>query len=109
MADYLLAQVSVLGSMLMVPETVGDVVTTLRPEDFTEETGRQIFRAIRDLYLSDGKIDPVTVLNKMGPPNAEYRKYMLAVMENTPTAANLEAWLSIVRSSPYSGRSRALA
>lgn len=97
MADYLLAQVSVLGSMLMVPETVGDVVTTLRPEDFTEETGRQIFRAIRDLYLSDEKIDPVTVLNKMGPPNAEYRKYMLAVMENTPTAANLEAWLSIVR------------
>ena len=39
MADYLLAQNSVLGSMLIDANTVGDVVTVLRPEEFTDPTG----------------------------------------------------------------------
>jgi len=97
MADYLLAQSSVLGSMLIDPGTVGDVVTALRPEDFTEETGREIFLAIRELYLSDGKIDPVTVLHELGTPTPERRKYLLALMDITPTAANLREWVGIVR------------
>lgn len=97
MADYLLAQSSVLGSMLIDPETVGDVVTTLRPEDFTEDIGRKVFLAIRALYLSDGKIDPVTVLDQMGPPDETRRKYLLDLMEVTPTAANIREWMEIVR------------
>lgn len=97
MADYLLAQVSVLGSMLIDPETVGDVVTELSPEDFTEDLGRSVFCSIRELYLFREKIDPVTVLNKMGPPNPERRKYLLALMDNTPTAAHLSEWVRIVR------------
>lgn len=97
MADYLLAQSSVLGSMLTDPETVGDVVTMLRPEDFTEETGREIFLAIRELYLSDGKIDPVTVLHQLGEPSERRRKYLLALMDVTPTASNLGEWMAIVR------------
>ena len=32
MADYLLAQSSVLGSMLISPQIVGDVMTNLQPE-----------------------------------------------------------------------------
>lgn len=97
MADYLLAQSSVLGSMLIDADTVGDVVTALRPEDFTEETGREVFKAIRELYLSDEKIDPVTVLHRMGAPDAERRRYLLELMDKTPTAANLREWIAIVR------------
>lgn len=97
MADYLLAQNSVLGSMLIDANTVGDVVTVLRPEDFTDPTGRDVFRAIRELYLSDEKIDPVTVLHKMGAPSPELRQYLLRVMDETPTTANLREWMAIVR------------
>ena len=66
--------------MLIDANTVGDVVTTLRPEDFTDPTGRDVFRAIRELYLSDEKIDPVTVLHKMGAPSPELRQYLLKVI-----------------------------
>lgn len=97
MADYILAQSSVLGSMLISPDTVGDVVTALKPDDFNEGTGREIFLAIRDLYLADEKIDPVTVLHRMGQPSPERRKYLLSLMDVTPTAANFREWISIVQ------------
>lgn len=97
MDDYLLAQSSVLGSMLIDPGTVGDVVTALRPEDFTEPTGQEVFLSIRALYLSDEKIDPVTVLHKMGTPTPERRKYLLDMMDITPTTVNLREWVEIVR------------
>lgn len=97
MADYILAQSSVLGSMLIDPDVVGDVVTALRPEDFSEETGREIFLAIRELYLFDERIDPVTVLHRMGAPDKSRRRYLLDLMDVTPTASNLGEWISIVR------------
>lgn len=96
MPDYSLAQCSVLGSMLIDPRTVGDVMTDLRPEDFSDGIGRDAFLAIRDLYLSDEKIDPVTVLHRMGQPTPEQRKFLLDVMDNTPTASNVAEWVQIV-------------
>lgn len=96
MQDYSLAQYSVLGSMIIDPHTVGDVMTALRPEDFSEGIGRDAFLAIRDLYLSDEKIDPVTVLHRMGQPTPERRKFLLDVMDITPTAANVAEWVQIV-------------
>lgn len=97
MADYLLAQRSVLGSMIFSPEIVGDVVTTLRPEDFSDKNARKTFLAIRSLYLSDERIDSVTVLNRMGPPNPQHEKYLLEVMDITPTAANFREYMEVVR------------
>lgn len=69
MADYLLAQSSVLGSMLISPQIVGDVMTNLQPEDFTEPMGQEVFLTIRALHLAGEKIDPVCVLNQMGGPD----------------------------------------
>lgn len=97
MADYLLAQRSVLGSMIFSPDTVGDVVTTLRPEDFSDKNARKTFLAIRSLYLSDERIDASTVLHKMGPPSPERERYLLDVMDRTPTAANIREYMEIVR------------
>lgn len=97
MADYLLLQRSVLGCVLIDQDTAGDVVTTLRPEDFSDETARKTFLAIRSLYLSDEKIDAATVLCKMGPPNPDHEKYLLEIMQVTPTTANLQVWMEAVR------------
>lgn len=57
MADYLLAQSSVLGSMLISPQIVGDVMTNLQPEDFHRAMGQEVFLAIRALHLAGEKID----------------------------------------------------
>ena len=97
MADYLLAQSSVLGSMLISPQIVGDVMTNLQPEDFTEPMGQEVFLAIRALHLAGEKIDPVCVLNQMGGPDPGRRKYLLALMRETPTAQNYREYMDIVR------------
>lgn len=97
MSDYLLAQISVLGSMLIDPATVGDVVTVLRPEDFTASMGQEVFLAVRDLYLMGETIDPVMVLNRMGPPDESRSDYLLSLMRNTPTASNVGEWVKIIR------------
>ena len=69
MADYLLAQSSVLGSMLISPQIVGDVMTNLQPEDFTEPMGQEVFLAIRALHLAGIKNHPECVITHMGRPN----------------------------------------
>ena len=97
MEDYLLAQASVLGSMLIDPRCVGEVLAALEPEDFTEDLGRQVFLAIRALYAADKPIDPVPVLDQMGPPSQERQRYVLELMNMTPTAANVGLYIPIVR------------
>lgn len=97
MEDYLLAQTSVLGAMLISPQIVGDVVTTLSPEDFTDPVGQQIFRALRELYMDGEDIDPVKVLRAMGGPEKEHRDKLLEVMDRTPTATNYQAYMEIVQ------------
>lgn len=91
-----LDQASVLGSMLLAPKIIGSVLGQLRPEDFTADGAPEMFRALREIYLEDGQIDPVTVLNRMGA-TPQHRALVLAVMDLTPTAANWKEYVRIVR------------
>lgn len=97
MADYTLAQSSVLGSMLIDERCAPVVLAALRAEDFDEGMSRDIFNTISDLFLDGEKVDPVTVLAKLGGPSKERRKYIRDLMAVTPTARNVEAYIDIVR------------
>ncbi len=97
MSDYVLAQTGVLGSMLISPACVGEVLTVLRPEDFTDELSRETFRAIRTLFLDGAKIDPVLVLDRLGGPDPAKRDFILSAMDRTPTAANVLEYAKVVR------------
>ena len=96
MAELQLDQASVLGSMILAPEIIGDVVTALTPEDFWAGNPADLFRALRALYLDGGKIDAVTALDRMGR-TAEHQAYLISVMDATPTAANWQEYVRIVR------------
>lgn len=97
MTDYLLAQSSVLGAMLISPEITGEVLTLLKPEDFDEGLGRDIFLAIRDMFLDGETIDPTLVLGKLGGPDPRKREYLLELMDITPTANNFREYAAIAR------------
>ena len=97
MDDLTLAETSVLGSVLIDPRCAQKVVTALHPEDFNDSTRQAIFTAVRDLYLEQKPIDPVTVLNRMGTPDKATRQYLLKTMEMTPTACNVDAYIPIVQ------------
>lgn len=91
-----LAEASVLGSMLIDPRCIGPVLASLRPEDFSSDIAPEMFRALRALYLEDAVIDPVTVLARIGN-TPQHRDFILAVMDQTPTAANVKEYTRIVK------------
>jgi len=67
--QWIYAQQSILGSVLISPECSGKIVFGVGSEDFTSQY-RTIYEAIRDLYTSGKAVDPVTVLHQAG---GEYR------------------------------------
>ena len=87
------AEQAVLGSMLIDPRCVPDVIEQLRPEDFYIRQNREIYETIYSMFNFSLTIDPVTVLENMRK-NGVYdenvsRNYILQLMDTTPTAANV--------------------
>ena len=56
---------AVLGSMLIDPRCVPDVIEQLRPEDFYIRQNREIYETIYSMFNFSLTIDPVTVLENM--------------------------------------------
>lgn len=92
-SKYLNAQNAVLGSVLIDARVAGKVVLELEPKDF-EPPLRTVFQAIEDLYVDGKPIDPISVCNRCGE---EYVTLLRDLMEITPTAANIESYIEIVR------------
>lgn len=89
------AEVGVIGSMLIDDRTVPILMQQLRAGDFSSGELRHVFEAIRAIFLRRGAVDPVTVLDELG--SAGYRGLLQSCMDQTPTAANCEAYARIVR------------
>ena len=94
------AEQSVLGSMLIDSRCISDVVGVVRPEDFYLQANREIYETMYEMFSYSEVIDPVTVLDKMrarGVYNEESStKYLMQLMEITPTAANVKRYAQIV-------------
>ncbi|EOQ36164.1 replicative DNA helicase [Butyricicoccus pullicaecorum] len=110
MADELLArqlpqsleaEQAVIGSMLIDPACIAEVIELLRPEDFYAEEHQRIFETIYSMFNTALKIDPVTVLDRLKAQGyydeAGGRAYLMQLMEVTPTSANVKEYASIVR------------
>lgn len=90
--QYYTAQRSVIGSLLLdAPHVAGMVMHRTRPEDYTGEC-RTIFEACRELFQVGKPIDPTTVRARIGK---EYTAFLLQLMEETPTAANVEEYIAL--------------
>lgn len=92
---YLQAQRSVLGSLLIDPEHVaGLIFAGLRDEDFAEAPLRSLWREARDLFFSGRPVDSVVLSSRLGDGYAEL---MADLMRDTPTAANVEEYITLTR------------
>ena len=109
MEDLLLRQMphslegeqAVLGSMLIDPECIKDVMDKLRPEDFYLRQNREIFETIYAMFSYARPIDGITVCEEM-QKNGTYddqttRSYLAQLMEITPTSANVMEYVAIIR------------
>ena len=94
------AEQAVLGSMLIDPRCIGDVLGAVKAEDFYSTTNREIFETIYSMFNYSMVIDPVTVLENMrvnGVCNERSSQYLVELMDITPTAVNVLEYAAIVR------------
>ena len=94
------AEQAVLGSILIDPRCVADVIGVLKADEFYVEANRNIFDTIYSMFNYSQKIDAVTVLNELrsrGYANESTRDYLMQLMEITPTAANVLEYASIIK------------
>ena len=94
------AEQSVLGAMLIDSRCVPEVIGILRPDDFFLQQNRDIYESIYTMFNFSETIDPVTVLEKLkqtGNYDEKTARYLMQLMEITPTAANVGQYAAIVR------------
>lgn len=95
------AEQAVIGSMLIDPSCIPEVIELLRPEDFYAEENRRIFETVYGMFTDSVRIDAVTVLNEL-KIRGEYddaggRAYLSQLMDVTPTAAGVREYARIIR------------
>ncbi len=95
------AEQAVLGSMLVDPQKIPDVMERLKLEDFYIESNRLVYDCISRMFLEGRSIDPVTLLDEikaLGYREKIQRDYVLQLVEITPSAGNVQDYARIVRS-----------
>ncbi len=94
------AEQSVLGAMLIDARCIPEVIEQLSGEDFYDKTDRAIYETIYRMFSFSKPIDPVTVLDQMkldGVWEEGTSRYLMQLMDITPTAANVMAYVRIVK------------
>ena len=92
---WLVAQYSIIGSLLRDPESyAGEIFQKARPEMFSNASVRHLFTAARDLWTEGTPIDPVTLGAKAGD---EYTKLIFDCERMTPTATNAPEYVETLR------------
>ncbi len=91
--DWLQAQYSVLGAVLIEPSLVPKMMAQTRAEDFSGPC-QTVYDAMRQLFTAGKPVDVVSVNAQLG---GEYRQFLLQLMDITPTAANLDHYIALCR------------
>ena len=94
------AEKAVLGSVLLSPALADTVMDRLGAEDFWLTRNRDVFEAMKKLWASGSSIDIITVidmLQRLGKEeSAGGLEYLNELSMETPTAVNVEQYVTIV-------------
>ena len=96
------AEEAVIGSLLIDPDAILKVSTSLRAEDFLSETNRAIYQACLSLYQRNEAINQITVAHElMRLNNLEQiggAAFLSHLISNVPTSLHAEYYAQIVSS-----------
>lgn len=106
MAVDFLAEQAVIGSLLIDPEILPELLTVSVPEDFALPADRAVFEAARRLYRAGRPVDPFTLRDRLGD---EYSAYMAQLMDVTPTSANWREYAAAAHGQALMDRAKGLA
>ena len=97
----LIAEQSLLGSILVDPESLNLIADTIREDDFYLEEHRQIYSAMHKLFLVNKQIDVVTLIDMLVHQgvydHSGGESYIRTIAEVVPSAMNVRDYAAIVR------------
>lgn len=88
------SEYAVLGSLLIDPDIIRELLSTVREEDFMLAPDQEIYRAARDLFRSGRPVDALTIRDQLG---GKHNDHMAQLIEITPTSANWREYAEIMR------------
>lgn len=97
----LAAERSVLGALMIDREAIIKIADLLAPEDFYQESHRQIYGAILDLFSKNEPIDLLTVRSKLkenkGNKDGGNAEYLTDLINEVPSSAHITHYATIIR------------
>ena len=94
------AEQAVIGSMLIDPRCIAEVVKKLRAEEFYVRANRDVYETILAMFSYGQTVDPVTVIDQMkvrGVYDENVPGYLAEIMRVTPTSANAMEYVQIIK------------
>ena len=94
------AEQAVIGSMLIDPRCIAEVIKKLRGDEFYVRANRDVFETIAAMFAFGQTVDPVTVLDQMkvrGVYEDSSPSYLAEIMRVTPTSANAMEYAAIIK------------
>jgi replicative DNA helicase len=94
------AEQAVIGSMLIDPRCIAEVVKKLRADEFYVRANRDVYETILAMFSFGQTVDPVTVIDQMkvrGVYDENVPGYLAEIMRITPTSANAMEYAAIIK------------
>ena len=101
MPESLEAEAAVLGSMILDPACIGQIVQSIKAEVFYRPEHQTIYEGLVALFEKNSKVDLILLrdelkrLNKLKPVGGV--DYLVEIVESVPSAANVEYYTEIVK------------
>lgn len=95
------AERAVLGGIFLKPDSFGDVIEIVAPNDFYKVGHRYIYEAMIESYNNGESIDPIIVTNKLKKLNKFDEiggdTLLYEIIDEVPTAANIVNYANIIK------------
>ncbi len=94
------AEQAVIGSMLIDPRCIAEVMKKLRADEFYVRRNREVYETIAAMFAYGQTVDPVTVIDQMkvrGVYDETTPGYLAEIMRLTPTSANAMEYAGIIK------------
>ncbi len=96
-----IAEQSLLGSILIDPDSINMVADIISSEDFYLEEHKQIYLAMHALFLSNNQIDVVTLINELVTKGVYSKSggedYIKIIAQTVPNSLNVKDYAKIVK------------
>src|SRR5688572_8869578 len=95
------AEIGVLGSIVLLPDVLDDVVMIVRPDDFYDDAHRKLFMHMCALHETGKKIDDTLLINRLKTAgdfeSVGGAAYLSKIVNAVPNAAHATYYAEIVR------------